>query len=74
MTKLRKQKEVEIFGEFQRQQQRMGDHLHTHQQQATSDEDQRIAQAMAEQHAKRDVSYIGLNVNYGNGVCYIHAG
>lgn len=56
MTKLRKLKEVEIFGEFQRQQQRMGDHLHTHQQQATSDEDQRIAQAMAEQHAKRDVS------------------
>ncbi len=56
MTKLRKQKELELFGEFQRNQQRMGDLLHTHQQQATSDEDQRIAQAMAEQHAKRDVS------------------
>lgn len=56
MTKLRKQKEAEIFHEFQSHQQRMGDLLHTQQQQATSDEDQRIAQAVAEQHAKRDVS------------------
>ena len=56
MTRLRKQKEVEIFGEFQRHQQHMGDLLYTQQQQATSDEDQRIAQAVAEQHTKRDVS------------------
>ena len=58
MTKLRKEKEVEIFHEFQRHQQQLGNLLQTQQLQATSDEDKRIAQAMAEQHAKRDVSYI----------------
>lgn len=56
MTKLRKEKELEIFSEFQRHQERMRDRLHTQQQQATTDEDERIAQAMAEKHAKRDVS------------------
>ena len=55
MTRLRKEKEAEIFREFQHHQQHMGDLLHTQQLQATSDEDQRIAQAVAEQHAKRDV-------------------
>ena len=61
MTKLRKDKEVEIFREFQRHQQHLGGLLQTQQLQASSDEDQRIAQAMAEQHAKRDVSIITLH-------------
>lgn len=56
MTKLRKEKEAEIFSEFQRHQQHLGDLLHIQQQAATSDEDRRIAQAVEEQHAKRDVS------------------
>lgn len=55
MTKLRKEKEGEIFCEFQRHQQKMGDLLHNEQLQATTDEDERIAQAVAEQYAKRDV-------------------
>ena len=55
MTKLRKEKEVEIFREFQHHQQKMGDLLHDQQLQATTDEDQRIAQAVTEQYAKRDV-------------------
>lgn len=58
MTKLRKEKEAEIFQEFQHQQQHMGELLHTQQREAMSDEDQRIAQAVAEQHAKRDVSLL----------------
>ena len=60
MTKLRKEKEAEIFREFQRHQQHMSDLLQTQQQEATSDEDQRIAQAVAEQHAKRDVRHAVL--------------
>ena len=59
MTEMRKAKEKEIFGEFQAHQQRMCDLLQTQQAKATSDEDQRIAQAIAEQDAKREV---GVNV------------
>ena len=56
MTRLRKEKEGEIFQEFQTHQQRMCDCLHHQMQQMKSDEDGRIAKAVTEQEAKREVS------------------
>lgn len=56
MTQMRKEKEEELFHQFQTHQQRMCDLLHSQMAQATSDEDQRIAKAIAEQQAKREVS------------------
>ena len=61
MTQLRKEKEEDLFRQFQTHQQRMCDLLHSQRAQATSDEDQRIAQAIAEQQAKREVRTIILN-------------
>ena len=52
---LRKVKEAEIFQEFQVHQTRMCDLLQQQQQQQTSDEDERIARAVTEQEAKREV-------------------
>ena len=44
-----------MFHEFQNHQQKMCDLLQAQSAKATSDEDQRIAQAIAEQEAKREV-------------------
>ena len=56
MTKLRNEKEAELFSELQTQQERMRQLLTEQQQQELSDEDQRIAKAVAEQEAKREAS------------------
>ncbi len=53
MTAMRKAKEEELFTEFQTHQTKMRDLLASQMAQATSDEDQRIAKAVAEQEAKR---------------------
>ena len=58
MKKLRKEKELEIFQEFQNHQDRMCELLQGQLQQEATDEDQRIAKAVQEQDAKRDVSHI----------------
>ena len=55
MTTLRKEKEVELFQQFQVQQNRMCELLQGQMQQKSSDEDQRIAKTVAEQSAKREV-------------------
>ena len=55
MTLLRKEKEAELFQEFQQQQTRMCDLLQKQRQQKSSDEDERVARAVAEQEAKREV-------------------
>ena len=55
MTHLRHEKEAEIFAEFQAHKQRMCTQLQQQMQQKTSDEDERIARAVAEQEAKREV-------------------
>ena len=56
MTRLRKEKEAELFRQFQSQQQRMCDLLVGQRKQELSDEDQRIAKAVADQDAKREAS------------------
>lgn len=56
MDKLRKEKEEELSRKFREHQQRMSDLLLGQMQQASSDEDQRIAKAIKEQEAKREVS------------------
>ena len=56
MTQLRKEKEAELFRQFQSQQQRMCDLLVGQRKQELSDEDQRIAKAVADQDAKREAS------------------
>lgn len=58
MEKLRKGREAEIRKEFQLHQQAMRDNLQKHMDVASSDEDQRIAQAMKRNIAKRDVSIL----------------
>ena len=55
MTSLRKEKEADLFRQFQAGQQHMCDQLAQQMQQQQSDEDQRIAKAVAEQDAKREV-------------------
>lgn len=55
MTTMRKAKEEELFREFQTHQQHMCQLLQTQRQEASSNEDRRIAQAVAEQNAKREV-------------------
>ena len=56
MEKLRKEKEAEKKREFQAKQQIMCDNLQMHMETKTSDEDQRIADIVQKQLAKRDVS------------------
>ena len=55
MTKLRKEKEIELFQQFQTHQQRMCDLLKSQMQEASTEEDERIAKAVTEQAAKREV-------------------
>ena len=55
MTRLRKEKEKELFQEFQGQQQRMADLLLTQRQQERSNEDEMIAKAVQEQCTKKGV-------------------
>lgn len=56
MTRLRKEKEAELFSQFQSQQQRMCDLLVGQRKQELSSEDERIARAVADQDAKREAS------------------
>jgi len=58
MTHLRKEKEAELFREFQQHQTRMCDLLQRQRQQKSSDEDERVARAVAEQEAKREVGVL----------------
>ena len=58
MTHLRKEKEAELFQEFQQHQTRMCDLLQRQRQQKSSDEDERVARAVAEQEAKREVGVL----------------
>ena len=55
MTRLRKEKEKEVFEEFQSQQQRMADLLQSQRLQERSNEDEIIAKIMKEQYAKKEV-------------------
>ena len=57
MSHLRKEKEEELFQQFQRQQERMADLLQSQRQQERNTEDEAIARAMEEQYAKKEVSY-----------------
>ena len=56
MNRLRKEKEAELFQQFQHQQQYMCSQLKTRQDQQQSNEDELIAKAVAEQEKKREVS------------------
>lgn len=56
MEKLRKEKEAENQKTFQDHQQLMCENLQQHMETKTSDEDQRIAEIVQKQLAKRDVS------------------
>ena len=55
MGHLRREKERELFQQFQSQQQRMADLLQSQRQQERSTEDEAIAKAMEEQYAKKEV-------------------
>lgn len=55
MSHLRKEKEKELFQQFQSQQQRMADLLLSQRQKERSTEDEAVARAMEEQHAKKEV-------------------
>ena len=58
MEKLRKERQVEVADNLQAHQQLMCDNLQKHKECITGDEDQRIAQTVQKQIAKRDVSRI----------------
>lgn len=55
MSQLRKEKEQQLFQQFQSQQQRMADLLLTQRQEEHSTEDKAILRAMEEQYAKKEV-------------------
>ena len=55
MTRLRKEKEKELFQQFQSQQEKMADLLQSQRQQERNTEDDVIARAMQEQNAKKEV-------------------
>lgn len=58
MSHLRKDKEKELFQQFQSQQQRMADLLQSQRQSQKNTEDESITRAMEEQHAKKEVCII----------------
>lgn len=58
MDKLRKEKEAENKRAFQAHQQIMRENLQKHMETKSSDEDQRIAETVQKQLAKRDVSVL----------------
>lgn len=58
MEKLRKERQAEVANNLQAHQQLMCDNLQKHKECITGDEDQRIAQTVQRQIAKRDVSRI----------------
>lgn len=55
MSQLRKEKEQQLFQQFQSQQQRMADLLLRQRQEERSTEDEAISKAMEEQYAKKEV-------------------
>ena len=55
MTRLRKEKEREIFQQFQSQQDKMADLLQSQRLEERNTEDDMIARAMQEQYAKKEV-------------------
>lgn len=55
MENLRKEKQAEFLEDFQAHQQLMCENLQKHMENATSDEDKRIAEVVLEKIAKRDV-------------------
>ena len=56
MSRLRKEKEKELFDQFQSHQQKMADSLQSQRQEERKTEDEAIARAMQEQYAKKEVS------------------
>lgn len=60
MEKLHKERQAEVANNLQAHQQLMCDNLQQHKECITSDEDQRIAQTVQNQIAKRDVSRISI--------------
>lgn len=56
MEKLREEKQVELVEDFQAHQELMCENLQQHMESASIDEDKRIAEAVRQKIAKRDVS------------------
>lgn len=59
MSQLRKEKEQQLFQQFQSQQKRMADLLLRQRQEERSTEDDAISKAMEEQYAKKEVEGAG---------------
>lgn len=59
MSQLRKEKEQQLFQQFQSQQKRMADLLLRQRQEERSTEDDAISKAMEEQYAKKEVEGTG---------------
>ena len=55
MTRLRKEKERELFQQFQSQQDKMADLLQSQRLEERDTEDEMIARTMQEQYAKKEV-------------------
>ena len=70
MSRLRKEKEKELFQQFQGQQQRMAELLQGQRQKERDTEDEAITRAMEEQHAKKEVCVcvVYTRVNGGSTV------
>lgn len=53
---MRKEKEKELFQQFQKEQEKMADNLQSQRLQERSIEDEMVAKAMEEQYAKKEVA------------------